>query len=514
MTPSHWTGLGAVFLGIVAFACGGPAADGGGDEASSSNSLSSTPSASESAAPGACTLSDPATLGCRVGVDRSLDPQRNLHFYTESDSGAVSNGFEVQQYDYYYLYVAEEPGLVPYYRCRTLSDSHLYTTDRGCDGATYEETLGWIAKSELTGTVPLHALYHATTHDYLYTTSAGEVATAEHDGYVSQGISGYVWTAACGGSACTWPSPMRLVGSTMTTAQGFPTTWYGFPVQGTQSFSALSGTVSLTNSKDIYSEILFILKYLPTSAGACTVGRLAGDPPTAGSQTFATFIVKAPEAKTYSLPIDFKMPGGLPMSGCVLVGLNGGTVAASHDVTAAVDLTLTYTAPPETMQSTLGVGGEFCFGQDWGCQGATTDNSQSFARVTPITTAAKLIALYGDISDSTFDGSKSFGAPPTGDWTAENDFFVYHGAGECTFPGGVTSGHVGPGDYYHQIPSSAVHLLSVPRTGKGISVDTAQVYKTFSDVSLEPGDCLVTLWGMHGGGGFDNETQIHALVSE
>jgi hypothetical protein len=280
-------------------------------------------------------------------------------------------------------------------------------------------------------------------------------------------------------------------------------------------FLYTGGSAVQPNSKDVYSEILFIIKYLPSSAGACTVGRLAADPPSAGSQIFATFIVKAPQAKTYTLPIDFAVPGGLPMSGCVLVGLNGGTVAAPHDVTAAVDLTLTYTAPPATTQSSLGIGGEYCFGQDRGCEAATTDNSQSFARVTPIVTRSQLIALYGDISDSTFDGSAGFGAPPTGDWTADNDFYIYHGAAECTFPGGVTSGHVTqPGDYYHQIPSDAVHLLSAPRKGTGLGVDTAQVYQTFSNVSLEPGDCLITLWGMHGGGGFDNETQVHALIAE
>jgi hypothetical protein len=34
-----------------------------------------------------------------------------------------------------------------------------------------------------------------------------------------------------------------------------------------------------------------------------------------------------------------------------------------------------------------------------------------------------------------------------------------------------------------------------------------------SNVSLAAGDCLVTLWGLQGGGGFDNETQIFALVA-
>ncbi len=197
------------------------------------------------------------------------------------------------------------------------------------------------------------------------------------------------------------------------------------------------------------------------------------------------------------------------MSSCVLVGLNGGTVVAPHDVTSAADLSLTYTAPQSPAQSIIGMGGEFCFGQNWGCQGATTDDSLSFALVTPITQTTRLVALYGDVSDSTFDGTSSFGAPPAGAWTARNDFLVYLGA-ECS-AFGVTSGIAGPSNYYASIPGDATPLLSVPLSGSGIGVSTVPVFQAFSNVTLDAGDCLVTLWGLQGGGGFDNETQVTAL---
>jgi len=42
--------------------------------------------------------------------------------------------------------------------------------------------------------------------------------------------------------------------------------------------------------------------------------------------------------------------------------------------------------------------------------------------------------------------------------------------------------------------------------------ETMSVFQSFSGVSLAAGDCLVTLWSLQGGGGFDNETQVFALV--
>ena len=450
-------------------------------------------------------------LGCRIGVDRSYDSASGQHFYTTTDSEASCCGYVVEQVDDYYLYAAAQPGLVPFYRCRTSSGGHLYTTDATCEGQTVEGTLGWIATGAVCGSVPLYGLHDASSGDHLYTTSAAEVSSAQAGGYVLDGTAGYVWPADCGGPSCTWPSPIHMVGSTTTAATGFPTTWYGFPIEGTQSFSSLSGSVSVDNSANLYSEVLFILQYLPS--GTCTAGMWPSSTPEygpPGAQPLAQFIVKAPTQATFTVPIDFTLPGGLPMTSCVLLGLNGGTVTTSHDVTASASLTLAFTGPQSPAQSVLGAGGEFCFGQSWGCQAATTNDAQSFANVTPISQAAHLVALYGDISDSTFDGTSSFGAPPAGAWTGANDFYVYHGAECSTF--GVASGTAGPGSYYASIPSDATHLLSVPLSGSGIGVSETPVFQAFANQPLAAGDCLVTLWGLQGGGGFDNETQVFALV--
>ncbi len=452
-------------------------------------------------------------LGCRVAVDRSYDSQSGRHFYTTTDSEAACCGYAVESYGYYDLYATQLPGLVPFYRCRTPSSAHLYTTDATCGGNAnvLEGTLGYAATGPVCGAVPLVGLSLASTGDYLYTTSATEAASAQASGYASLGTVAYVWTAPGGGTAPTWPSPVQLTGSTLTTVTGFPTAWYGFPLPaGPVSLTSLQGTLSVTNAQSLYSEVLFILQQLPS--GSCAPGRWPASTPEfgpPGAAGLAQFIVKAPAQGTYQLPIALTFPGGLPAAGCLLLGLNGGPVSTPQNVVSAAQLTLTY-AGPGTAQSILGAGGEFCFGQSWGCQLATTDPTKSFATVTPISQATQLVALYGDISDSTFDGTASFGAPPSGAWTATNDFYVYHGADCASF--GVGSGPAGPGDYYASIPATAQHLLSVPLSGSGLGVATTQVFQPFSGVPLAAGDCLVTLWGVDAAGGFDDETQVAALT--
>jgi hypothetical protein len=512
--------LAVVTVGIVVgAACGGPraaATDANVGSGSSVPTIDANPGSGSAAQ--TCDLHNVDAngycdniLGCRIGVDRSYDPVSFQHFYTTTDAEMNSIPYAVEQQDYFYLYAAPQPDLVPFYRCVTAS-GHLYTTDANCDGTTMEGIMGYIGTTPACDAVPLYELVNTATGDRLYTTSASEASSAQGGGYTILPSPGYVWTADCGGPNCVWPSPINMVGSTTTAALGFPTAWYGFPIDGTKSLSSLTGTVSVAQAQSIYSEVLFILEYLPS--GACQAGPLPASTPEfgpPGAVALGNFIVKAPTAGTYTASINLTLPGGLPVTNCVLLGLNGGTVTLPHPVTSAANLSLAYTAPQQPTQSILGVNGEFCFGQIEGCQAATLDNSQSFANVTPITTQKQLVALYGNITDSTFDGTLLFGAPPPGAWTSKNDFYIYHGAECSSF--GVASGSAGPGNYYASIPADAVHLLSVPVSGGGISATTQPVFQAFSNTTLMPGDCLVTLWGMDSGGAFDNETQVLALTS-
>ena len=454
-------------------------------------------------------------LGCRVGVDRSDDASSGLHFYTTTDSEASCCGFTVETFDYYYLYAAAQPGLVPFYRCSTAAGSHLYTTDSGCEGNTLEGSMGFIATSaDVCGSVPLFRLDDASSGDHFYTTSQAEASAATAGGgYVANGIAGYVWPGDCGGSGCTWPSPIVMNGSTTTAATGFPPcgTAFRFPAARAPRPSrgaCPSPTPQISTARFSSSSSICLRRPVPVPPGSCRRRLPSMAPP--GRSHSRSSSSKRPPAGPSPFPSTTHSPVGFPISDCVLLGLNGGTVAASHDVTAAASLSLAFTQPVSPAQSLALTGGEFCFGMNGGCQGSTTDDTQSFATVTPITTAAQVVALYGDISDSTFDGTASFGPLPTGAWTATNDFYVYHGS-ECgAF--GVSSGIAGPGDFYASIPGDATPLASVPLSGNGIGVAESQVFQALS-VPVAAGDCFVTLWGLSGNGAFDNETQVFTLLA-
>jgi len=330
-----------------------------------------------------------------------------------------------------------------------------------------------------------------------------------------------------GATAPIAQSPRVPGGSTITsqfsftTSQtGFPSLWFGYNLPAGQvNLAGLAGSVMVSQSANLYSEFLFIVGYVPS--GACPTGGTSAQWGPPGTAVVWTDIVKAPTAGQFSTPVNFILPVGVPISNCLVVGINGGPVAAAHVATGSVSLTAIYTQSPASSGQVIGAAGEFCFGQTWGCQGATTDNTKSFANMTPISQRASLQAIWGNISDTTFDGTGSFGPPPTGSWVATNDVYVYRGSDCGQFSGNVN----GPGNYYAQIPPTAVHLLSQP-LGGGPGVGVAQtinfllpgltngfaVYQTYSNVTLNPGDCLVTLYGMQGGGAFDNESQLNAIV--
>jgi len=96
-------------------------------------------------------------------------------------------------------------------------------------------------------------------------------------------------------------------------------------------------------------------------------------------------------------------------------------------VTMSADLDLTYEPSNSEANTVVDLSGEYCFGQNWGCENATTDDNRGFG--VPITMpAGQLVELFGDISDSTFDGTDNFGPLPTGkSWGAVNDFYLLPG---------------------------------------------------------------------------------------
>jgi hypothetical protein len=135
--------------------------------------------------------------GCAIPIHRSYGTIG--HFYSPDIKEAGSWGLHVEAADYFYIeQKAGGSWATPFYRCVNPSDGHRFlTTSSTCEGSGWsrEETLGSIATSQVNGTVPLYRLYSSSGDDHLYTLSSAEVQSAEAQGYKSEGIAGYVWTA-------------------------------------------------------------------------------------------------------------------------------------------------------------------------------------------------------------------------------------------------------------------------------------------------------------------------------
>jgi hypothetical protein len=143
----------------------------------------------------------------------------------------------------------------------------------------------------------------------------------------------------------------------------------------------------------------------------------------------------------------------------------------------------------------------------------------------PITMpAGHLVELFGNISDSTFDGTQNFGPLPTGAaWGAVNDFYFLPG-GCGQFGQNLDSqGFPNPAPLstlYSWIPPNAVHLDSVPMhyqippDSTGEATLQKRVEKIFSTpLTVNSGDCVVVIYGRKGNGATDNETQVHAVMA-
>lgn len=67
------------------------------------------------------------------------------------------------------------------------------------------------------------------------------------------------------------------------------------------------------------------------------------------------------------------------------------------------------------------------------------------------------------------------------------------------------------GDYYSDLPPDAQHLLSVPLLGFQKMAAQKFIYQPL-DVKVEPGDCLLTMFGLSAPkGGINSENQVKAV---
>ncbi len=281
---------------------------------------------------------------------------------------------------------------------------------------------------------------------------------------------------------------------------------------------ALKGTLSLKNETPDFSQVLWVLVYWKGECPAHDIDltKIAG---------FLWFdITKNVSQSDSKFPVDLRFPSPIAATGCIGFYYGGGPQFAGKS-TMTADLDLTYqaanTANPNTVVSAGG--GEYCFGQTWGCQNATDEDEFGFASPVPMMQSGHLLELYGNISDTTFDGTSNFGPLPTGkEWGAINDWYLLRGGcGEFgenlnfqNFPNPLPLSVL-----YSWLPPDALHLESVPLTyripegGTGKATLQARVEKIFSDpVKVNAGDCMVVIFARKGNGATDNETQVNALM--
>jgi len=281
---------------------------------------------------------------------------------------------------------------------------------------------------------------------------------------------------------------------------------------------ALNGTLSLKNDDATFSEVLWLLVYWQGECPAhdINLSKAAG--------VLWSDILKNPTQSDSSFPVNLVFPQPLPATGCI--GLYyGGAALLRGKVTMWADLNLTYQSITSNPNMIVNVGGgEYCFGQDWGCQNATVIDGEAFAVPTKLTMSGHLLEIYGNISDSTFDGTSDYGPLPTGAaWGSINDFYLLPG-GCGIFAANLNSeGFPNPAPLatlHDWLPKDALHLLSVPQVDRILPSDTGkaalqnQIQSIFSvPVKVDAGDCMLTIFGRTGNGATDNETQVNALMA-
>jgi hypothetical protein len=315
------------------------------------------------------------------------------------------------------------------------------------------------------------------------------------------------------------PSVLRIQHSVTTSKTGFPQFLYMYHLldgaKSTAEARALTGQISLENYSSNFSEVLWLVVYWQ---GECPVN----DQSLAGANYIWSDILKNPSQSTSNFRVNLDFPHPLPMTGCVGFVFGGGPLVDGK-VTMSADLNLTYKPSNSDVNTVVDLAGEYCFGQNWGCENATTDDTQGFAM--PITMpAGHLVELYGNISDSTFDGTPNFGPLPTGkSWGAVNDFYLVPG-GCGKFGENLNSqGFPNPlplATIYDWLPTNAIHLTGVPleyqipKDGTGRATLQKRVERIFPvPVTVNAGDCVVVIYGRTGDGATDNETQVKALLA-
>jgi hypothetical protein len=282
---------------------------------------------------------------------------------------------------------------------------------------------------------------------------------------------------------------------------------------------ALKGTLSMENNSQNFSQVLWGLVYWQGECPAHDIDltKVAG--------FLWLDITKNVTHSNLTFPVDLRFPNPIPATGCIGFYYGGGPEFAGT-TTMRADLDLTYErASKANPNMVINVGGgEYCFGQNWGCQNVTENDQEGFAVPTTMNQAGHLLELYGNISDTAFDGTPNFGPVPTGEsWGTVNDWYLLPGGcglfGENLNPQGFPN-PLPLSTIHSWLPPDAMHLASTPMVDRIVPPGTGMVtlqstVQTFFSVPVKVnvGDCMLTIYGRRGNGATDNETQVLGLMA-
>jgi hypothetical protein len=303
---------------------------------------------------------------------------------------------------------------------------------------------------------------------------------------------------------------------------GFPTYLAMYHVlDGAKSqveVTGLTGTLSLKNYDPTFSEVLLLIVYWQGTCPANDINL------TQAAGIIWSDIVKNPSKSDSTFNVNLDFPNPLPTTGCMGLYYGGGPLLQGK-TTISANLDLSYRKANSNPNFVVNVGGgEYCFGQDWGCQNATAIDGEAFAVPVTMTAAGHLLEIYGNIIDSSFDGTSNYGPVPTGkSWGAVNDFYLLPGGCGIFEENLNGQGFPNPAPLatlHSWLPSDALHLVSLPLVDRIASGETGkaalqgQVQNIFSvPVKVNAGDCMLVIYGRTGNGATDNETQVQGLMA-
>jgi Ricin-type beta-trefoil lectin domain len=295
--------------------------------------------------------------------------------------------------------------------------------------------------------------------------------------------------------------------------------WLEYPIPANAQLTGLLGTLTLSNSENLFSEVLFSVGYI---AGGCSQG--SGQGPFPGNTTLWSYILKNPNMGSISVPVNYLPGTPPPLSNCLLMAMGGGPGpdATGDSVTVTMSLSAIWVAG-STSSYAIGIGGEFNVDHGGGTLNYPSYTGLAFATVYPVTTTSTLNLLWGSISDSTWDSTSPH---PSGSWTASNNIYVYPTSGCTQFqPGknGCSSTiigpngqlYCGPSNYYQTMPGNTYQLLNMPLSGSGIEAENTAVYSIPFNEIVYASQCVVALTAVNSstGGAFDSESQVFMVLT-